>query len=62
MQTKYRARGSKLPGKEVSEGRKIREQTVNTKNFVQRQKFGAASKVRHIDIEEYLSMRNEVRS
>lgn len=62
MQTKYRNRPSKSFGKEVKEGRKAREQTVNTKRFWGKQKFGAASDIRHIDIEEYLRMKNEAGS
>lgn len=48
MQTKYRNRNPKLVDKEIQEGRKRRAETVYTKAFHTRQKFGAASKVRTI--------------
>ena len=62
MQTKYRNRPSKSFEKEVKQGRKARAQTVNTKHFLGKQTFGAASGVRHIDTEEYLRTKNEAGS
>ena len=55
MQTKYRKHKRRNPDREISEGKKRREETVNTKYFWNKQKFGPASKVRHISVEEYLS-------
>jgi len=55
MQTKYRKRYRRNPDREVAEGRKRREEAVNTRYFWKKQKFGAASKVRTIPLEEYLA-------
>lgn len=55
MQAKYKRHYRRNPDREISEGKKRREETVNTKYFRNKQKFGPASKVRHISVEEYLS-------
>jgi len=55
MQAKYKRHYRRNPDREISEGKKRREEAVNTKYFWCKQKFGPASKVRHISVEEYLS-------
>jgi hypothetical protein len=38
--------------------KKLREEAAYTKSFQTRQKFGAASGVRHISVEDYLREKN----
>lgn len=58
MQTKYRNRARTNPDREVKEGRKRKEETVYTRSFGTKQKFGAANKGRSISVEEYLKYTN----
>jgi hypothetical protein len=58
MQTKYRNRRRINPDREIKEGRKRKEETVYTKSFGTKQKFGAANKGRSISVEEYLKSTN----
>ena len=43
MQTKYRNRARTNPDREMKEGRKRKEETVYTRSFGTKQKFGAAN-------------------
>jgi hypothetical protein len=58
MQTKYKNKARTNPDREVKEGRKRREQTVYTRSFGTKQKFGAANKGRSVPVEEYLKSIN----
>lgn len=58
MQTKYRNRRRTNPDREIKEGRKRKEETVYTKSFGTKQKFGAANKGRSISVDEYLKSTN----
>jgi len=58
MQTKYRNRARTNPDREMREGRKRKEETVYTRSFGTKQKFGAANKGRSISVEEYLKSTN----